>query len=384
MPRILYVATVVKTHIMEFHIPYLKMLKDEGWETAVAAKNDYEDPSDCNIPYCDHYYDIPIERNPFRLSNIRAYSQLRKIINAGGYDIIHCHTPMGAALTRLAAGKARKNGTRVFYTAHGFHFYKGAPLINWLVYYPVERLLAHRTDVLITINKEDYERAKKFKAGRVEYVPGVGVDTEKFNPHAADRNRKRAELGLNDDDFVILTVGELTANKNHEIVLEALKTIKDGFDQDCKPEESSSLGDIKYLICGSGSMRSRLEEQTENLGIRDQVVFLGYRDDINEICCASDMFVFMSKREGLPIAVMEAMASGLPVICSRIRGNIDLVRSEENGLLAEKEPQELARAIDIIMNSCDFRNKLRKKALEDARQFDVCVILPKMMDLYKD
>ena len=155
MKKVLYVATVVKNHIMEFHIPYLKMLKEMGWETAVAARNDYENPSECVIPFCDIYYDIPFERNPFRLGNIKAYKELKMVIDEGNYDIIHCHTPVGALLTRLAAENARKRGTKVFYTAHGFHFYKGAPLINWLLFYPAERLLAHMTDVLITINKED-------------------------------------------------------------------------------------------------------------------------------------------------------------------------------------------------------------------------------------
>ena len=172
MIKVLFVSTVVKTHIMEFHIPYLKMLKDMGWETAVASRNDYKDPKDCVIPYCDTYYDVPFERNPFKLENIKAYKQLKKIIDEGRYGIIHCHTPVGAMLTRLAATDARKKGSKVIYTAHGFHFYKGAPVINWLAYYPIEKALARKTDVLITINKEDYERAKsKLKAGRVEYVP---------------------------------------------------------------------------------------------------------------------------------------------------------------------------------------------------------------------
>ena len=125
MKKVLFVATVVKTHIMEFHIPYLKMFKEMGWETVVAARNDYENPADCVIPYCDTYYNIPFERNPLKLGNLKAYTDLKKVIDGGGYDIIHCHTPVGAMLTRLAAKQARKNGTKVFYTAHGFHFYKG-------------------------------------------------------------------------------------------------------------------------------------------------------------------------------------------------------------------------------------------------------------------
>ena len=184
MPKVLYVATVVKTHIMEFHVPYLKMLKDMGWETAVAARNDYEDPSDCVIPYCDEYFDVPFERNPLKPGNIRAYHQLKDIVEEGNYDIVHVHTPVGAMLGRLAARAWRREGkTTIVYTAHGFHFFKGAPPLNWLVYFPVEWACSWLTDVLITINKEDYERAKRLlHAKEIIYVPGVGIDVERFAP----------------------------------------------------------------------------------------------------------------------------------------------------------------------------------------------------------
>lgn len=196
MKKVLFVATVVKTHIMEFHIPYLKMFKEMGWETAVAARNDYENPADCVIPYCDTYYNIPFERNPLKPGNLKAYKELKHIIDEGEYDIIHCHTPVGAMLTRLAAKQARKKGTKVFYTAHGFHFYKGAPAINWILYYPVEKWLSRYTDVLITINKEDFERAKTFRAGKVCYVPGVGIDLKKFNVGYVNKEQKRKEIGV--------------------------------------------------------------------------------------------------------------------------------------------------------------------------------------------
>ena len=179
--KVLFVATVVKTHMMQFHIPYLKMFQEMGWETAVASRNDYENPEDCKIPYCDTYYDIPFERLPWKPKNIQSYKMLKKIIDEGSYDIIHCHTPVGAMIARLAALSARKKGTKVIYTAHGFHFFKGAPLVNWLLFYPAEWLLAPVTDVLITINKEDHARAlKQLHAKRIEYVPGVGIHTEKF------------------------------------------------------------------------------------------------------------------------------------------------------------------------------------------------------------
>ena len=180
MKKVLFVAKVVRSHIATFHLPYLKMFKEMGWETAVAAHNDYDDPRDCVIPNCDTFFDVPFERFPLSPNNVTSYRQLKKIIDAGEYDIIHCHTPVSAMITRLAALSARKRGTKVIYTAHGFHFFKGAPLINWLLYFPVEWFLARYTDALITINKEDYARAQKFAAKKVYYVPGVGIDTKKF------------------------------------------------------------------------------------------------------------------------------------------------------------------------------------------------------------
>ena len=372
-PCVLYVATVVKTHIMQFHVPYLKMLKDEGWSTAVAARNDYDDPKDCKIPYCDRYFDIPISRNPFEFTNIRAYKQLKKIINQGDYDIIHCHTPMGATLARLAARKARKRGTKVIYTAHGFHFYKGAPFINWLIYYPVERILAHLTDVLVTINNEDYERAKKFKAGKIEYIPGVGIDTGKFRPDYVDKSDKRAELGLSDDSFVLLSVGELTKNKNHRLVLDALGVLK----------SIGKLDNIHYIVCGSGALYTSLELYAEALGIQEHVLFLGYRYDVNEIYNASDVFVFMSYREGLPLSMIEAMASGLPIICSKIRGNIDLVEDDLSAIVIENDASALAKAITLMKVSQSRRKRFDQVATQIAKKYSIDVIKQSMMTIYK-
>ena len=373
MKKVLFVATVVKTHIMEFHIPYLKMFKEMGWETAVAARNDYENPSDCVIPYCDTYYDIPFERNPLKLGNMKAYKRLEKVIDDGGYDIIHCHTPVGAMLTRLAAKKARKNGTRVFYTAHGFHFYKGAPAINWILYYPVEKWLSRYTDVLITINKEEYERAKTFKAGKVCYVPGVGIDLKKFNVGYVNKERKRKEIGVSANDFVLLSVGELIPRKNHEVVIRALSVLK----------QRDKLNHIEYVICGRGAYEADLKKLAEELGVADHIHFLGYRNDISEICNCSDLFVFMSRQEGLPVALMEAMACGLPAVCSNIRGNTDLIDDGVTGLISNNTPEELAEAINKMRNDTDLRDRLASAALQKIKQFDLSSVEDEMTKIYR-
>ena len=373
MKKVLFAATVVKTHIMEFHIPYLKMLKDMGWETAVAARNDYEDPADCRIPYCDAYFDIRFERIPWKKANIRAYRELKKIIDDGAYDIVHCHTPVGAMIARLAAADARKRGTKVIYTAHGFHFFKGAPLVNWLMYYPVEWLLAHLTDVLVTINKEDYAFArKKIRAKRIEYIPGVGIDTARFHGHVVDRSAKRRELGFGEDDFLILTVAEMTKNKNHSTVLKALALLKD------RPE----FGKMKYLICGRGEQWAALEAEAKQLGVEDHVIFLGYRQDVPELCCCSDMFAFMSFREGMPVALMEAMSCGLPTVCSKIRGNTDLIDDGVNGLFVENTPQGVAEGILKLYRDPELQARLGGAAAEKVAQFDAKNVHEKMKEIY--
>ena len=371
--KVLFAATVVKTHIMEFHIPYLKMFQDMGWATAVAARNDYENPEDCVIPHCDAYYDIPFERQPWKIGNIAAYRQMKQLIDRENYDIIHCHTPMGAMIARLAAMSARRKGTKVLYTAHGFHFYKGASPVHWLLYYPVEWVLAHVTDVLITMNQEDYGLAKrKMHAKRIEYIPGVGIETSRFRAGTTGREEKRQELGFAREDFLILTVAEMTKNKNHSTVLKALELLKDR-------EEFAS---IRYLICGRGENEQNLRQEARELEIEDHVVFLGYRHDVPDLLRCSDLFAFMSFREGLPVALMEAMSSGMPVICSRIRGNTDLVEDGIEGMIAENTPQAVAEGIVELYRDAEKRQRYGAAAAEKVKQFDAENVHRIMKDIY--
>ncbi len=359
--RVLFTATVVKQHIMTFHVPYLQMFQEMGWETAVAAGNDYEDRREVNIPHCDTFYEIPFERIPWKAGNIRAFRMLKKIIAEGRYDIIHCHTPVGAMITRLAAGKARKQGTRVIYTAHGFHFYKGSSLVSWLAYYPVEWALAHLTDVLLTMNREDYALAKKrMHAKRVEYVPGVGIDTGRFDGRGQDRQETREKLGFRPSDFLLLTVAEMNKNKNQSMVLKALALLKD------RPEYEN----IHYLICGMGEYGSVLQQEAAELGIADHVAFLGYRKDIPSIYRCSDLFAFMSYREGLPVALMEAMASGMSTVCSGCRGNTDLIEDGQEGRIVAQDPQALAAAILEQYHDPDLRQRFGAAAAQKVCRYD--------------
>lgn len=375
MKKVLFVATVVKMHIMEFHIPYLKLFKEMGWETSVAAHNDYKDPNQCVIPYCDHYYDIPFVRNPLKIENLKAYKDLKSVIDAGKYDIIHCHTPVGAMITRLASRQARsEKGSKVIYTAHGFHFYSGAPLINWALYYPVERWLSKYTDVLITINTEDYERAKRLHAKKVCYIPGVGIDSCKFSTTNAVRGVEREkichEFGIPDNALILLSVGEVNKNKNHAIVIEALHRLAET--------------NIYYIVCGSGPLINEHKEKAKRLRLDTRVIFAGYRTDVVSFYKAADIFVFPSHREGLPVAVMEAMASGLPVIATNIRGNKDLISSDSCGLLlSPNDVDGFAEAIEYYIDSTK-RERARKVNSEKAKAFDLKEIVKKYYNVYCD
>ena len=371
--KVLFVATVVKTHMMQFHIPYLKMFQEMGWETAVASRNDYENPADCQIPYCDNYYNIPFERSPWKLQNYRAYRILKEIIDREHFDIIHCHTPVGAMIARLAAAGARRRGTKVIYTAHGFHFFDGAPLLNWLLFYPAEKMLAPLTDVLITINKEDYRRAKeKIRTKRIEYVPGVGIDTNKFRCGTVDVAQKRKELGYGEDDFLILTVAEMTPNKNHITVLNALSLLK----------EKEEFDNIHYLICGRGVMQESLMDSAEALEIDSHVRFLGYRTDAPQLYRCSDMFAFVSFREGLSVALMEAMSCGMPILCTKIRGNTDLIDDGVSGIFTENNPQAVADNILRLYRDAEFRKTLGENASEKVMLFDEKNVLAQVKEIY--
>lgn len=357
--KVLFVATVVKTHINTFHLPFLKMFKEYGWEVHVAAKNDFVDEP-CVIPNCDRHFDIDFARSPFSKSNIKAYKQLKQIIETNHYDIIHCHTPVAGVLTRLAARTAK--GTTVIYTAHGFHFYQGAPLINWLVYYPVERVCGKFTDKLITINQEDYHRANSWRLrnnGKIYYVPGIGVDLEEIQNISINKVQKKKEIGISNDVKVLLSVGELNKNKNHEIIIRVLSKLTNK--------------NFIYLICGNGELKEYLKNLAKELGVSDKVKFLGYRKDVLEIYKIADLFLFPSKREGLPCSLIEAMACGLPCVASDVRRNKDLLRSDN--LCKSNKEEEWLR----LLNKA-FCEKILVNELQDI--YGVSHIKKNMQDIY--
>ncbi|UTE73406.1 glycosyltransferase family 4 protein [Rossellomorea marisflavi] len=333
MKKILIVSTVSKQFYL-FEEGNIEVLNSMGYEVHAAANFSDVNERLNDLKIIQHHFDI--ERSPFSLKNIKAYKQLKKIMRIEKFDAVHCHSPMGGVIARIAS---RSEGiTNILYTAHGYHFYKGSPIINWLLYYPIERFLAQLTRVLITINKEDYENSKKFKAEKIFHVPGIGVNVQKFKKVKNRRGEIRKQLGIKEDTIVILSIGELIKRKNYETALKSIAKV--------------SASNVEYLICGTGQLEKSLKNLSLNLDVSGKVRFLGFRNDIAEICAAADLFLFPSHQEGLPVSVMEAMSAGLPVICSSIRGNEDLITEGVNGYLVNpKDEVGFAEKINNLISN---------------------------------
>lgn len=370
MKKVLFTATV-DSHIELFHVPFLKYFKENGYEVHVATNGDH------NIPYCDKKIKIPFERSPFKTNNLKAIKMLKKVIKNEHYDIIHTHTPMGSVVTRLAALKSRKQyKTRIIYTAHGFHFFKGAPLLNWLLFYPVEKFLSRYTDTLILINKEDYNLAKrKFKKCKnIKYVPGVGIDESKFDLTMNDKEKTnlRQSLGLNDNDFVMIFPAELNKNKNQLLLINAMKEI------------TKKHNNIHLLLPGKDSYNGYYQNLVKSENLEKNIHFLGFRNDVPKLLTISDLAVTTSLREGLPVNILESMYEGLPIIATNCRGNRDLVKDKINGYIIENDVNELTQKILTIYQNPKLKEHFKKESKKEINQYLLKNILKDMIKIYED
>lgn len=369
--KVLYVTTIGKT--MRFFEPFIKILVGEGHQVELATNEINSPVPECYQEWMCIFHQIDFSRSPLSPDNIKAYGQLKKVIESGNYDIVHCHTPNASAITRLVCRRFRKkNGLKVFYTAHGFHFYKGAPKLNWLVFYPIEKFCSRFTDKLITINKEDYELAKnRFHAGQVHYVPGVGIDLSRFENIQVDRNAKRQEIGVPEDAFLLISVGELNENKNHQVIIKALAKLNDP--------------NVHYAIAGVGDKKDYLLELAKELGVSEQVHLLGYRKDIPELNYSADVFCFPSHREGLGLAAIEAMACGLPLITSNVHGINDYSDDGVTGYkCAPTDVEGFAECIGKMLSDADkSRTKVGNHNKKLAKKYEIAQIVPLMRSIYE-
>lgn len=373
MKKLLFISNICRG-VSNFHIVSATASENVGYEFHFAANfTNLSKDMEENYPNI-HFHHIDFIRFPFHPGNIKAYIELKKLIQEIRPDAIHCNTPIGGALGRLCGYRCHVK--KIIYTAHGFHFYKGAPLINRTVFKWGEMLLAHWTDAIITINSEDYVSSQKFnlrKQGEKYYLPGVGIDTTLYKANYIKRDmirrKKREELGISLDKFLIISVGELNDNKNNQIIIKALN--------------KASIQDIQYLICGTGAKQKKLELLADELGIKSQICFLGYRTDIQELYQAADLFVMPSFREGLSRSLMEAMASGLPCIVSNIRGNTDLIHNNINGILCDpKDVEAFAEAIVDLYHDKGKCLEMGRKNLEIIQEYDADNIIGKMEKIY--
>lgn len=368
----------VASMIDQFNMENIKILKILGYEVHVLANFSFgnttsdertkefkKELEDMGIKV----YNVPIPRKITAIKEmVSSYKKIKEICKENKYDILHCHSPIGGVLARLAFKEFREKGGKLIYTAHGFHFFKGAPIKNWLIFYLIEKLCARYTDCLITINKEDYKRAQKFKTKKVKYIPGIGIDTEKIKNIKRDREILN-KFGIK-DEVVLVSVGELSDRKNHKVILEALEKIED---------------DYIYIICGQGEKKEELVNLSKKLKIQNKVKFLGYRQDVKEILKASDIFCFPSKQEGLPVALMEAMASGLPVVCSNIRGNSDLIEEKKGGYLLECDNSyEFLIKLHELINNDSLRKEMGEFNLEKIKDFDRKKVNNLMEEIYSE
>ena len=380
MNRVLMLASVASM-IDQFNMSNITLLQSMGYNVDVACN--FEVGNTCTDERVQRlkqklqgmgvrYFQVDFARDVTQMvQNMKALKQVMQLMRTTHYTFCHCHSPIGGVVARIA-GHATK--TKIIYTAHGFHFFKGAPIKNWLIFYPIEKLLSWWTDVLITINQEDHCLAEnKFHMKRLEYVPGVGIETERKELTIEQKREKRNELGIPRDAFLIINVAEFTANKNQKTVIKAM--------------EQWGNSNAYFVMCGIGEQKAQLEQYVREHRLEENIRFVGFRNDIHEIYQAADCFVLSSFREGMSVALMEAMAEGLPIVCGRIRGNVDLITDGEGGILLEPGDmnayqEAFAEMYQMKHQEPETLLRMGKKNQENAKNFGRDVVEALMRKIY--
>lgn len=372
MKKILYVTTISKT-INAFLVPHIKYLMDQGYKVDIAT-NITDEISQELIEYDVEVFQISFQRSPISLKNKKAYDEIRKLQSKNKYDIVHVHTPVASFVTRLAL--KNEKDLKVVYTCHGFHFYKGSPILNWILFYPLERLAAKWTDSLITINSEDFETANKFKLrnnGQVSKMNGVGIEKEKYRVENFDKSEYRNRLGLKDEDFVILVLAELNKNKNHIQLIKAMSLLKDKYPN------------IKAIFAGSGPLEKDIKTQLKENNLEDKVRLLGWRNDVKELINLSDVVGLFSKREGLGKCLLEAMICGKCVISTDSRGPRELIEHSRNGFMFNiYDFETTAKSIENLYLDASLREKFEINGLNIANKYLLGNVLKQLDSVYEE
>ncbi|MBR2746531.1 MAG: glycosyltransferase family 4 protein [Erysipelotrichaceae bacterium] len=371
MKKVLLTATV-QSHICQFHKPLAALLHENGYEIHVAARNNLAEKNGLKLDFVDKAYDIPFARSPKSPDNLKAYKQLKKIIDSENYDVIHCNTPMGGFVTRLAARRARKKGTTVIYTAHGFHFYKGSSKASWTVIYPIEKTFARLTDKLVTINREDYALARERFKTDVYYIHGVGVNEKRYVPAAeGEKSELRKKHGFNEEQKIMLIIGELLPNKNQQMAIRMMQKVIEVYP------------DAVLLIAGNGPERENLENLINELNLSDNVKMIGYCTNLEEYQKMIDLSVACSKREGLPLNIVESMLAENPIVATKNRGHCELIEHGVTGYLVDVDDTDsMADYVLKLLADTELMHKMKKNCRQFALQYGFEAVTQELKKVY--
>ena len=356
MPKLLLVANVSKEHIRKFHIPLIELLKESGWQVDVACRLD--EP----VPECDHAYDLPCDRNPFNGGITKSIKRLKEILRENTYDVVLCNTIVGSIIGRMAAALFRKQGLKVIYLNHGLHFFPGASASRWALGWTMEKAMASKTDVMITINATDCATAKKYlKIPVVETCHGMGVNLSRFRDAAlsnSERMERRKALGIAPDDFVLTYVAEIIDNKNQQMLLDAFEIVR------------KTVPNAKLMLVGPEHDNGALRKLVESKGLQQDVLMLGWRNDVPTLLHLADVYVASSKSEGLGLNLIEAMACGLPVVATYNRGHLEIVNHETNGFLVDiNDCKKMAAHVLQLWDDVELRTRITRQADQDIVKF---------------
>lgn len=367
--KVLFVASVA-VHFHAFHRPYLKWLYDQGYEVHVACHGDFSDTSVSKV------WQIGFDRSPLSLSHVKSFFQLRAIINDNEYALISCHTPMASVITRLSSIMARKKGTQLLYTAHGFHFFRGGSTWSWLTYYPIERALSYFTDAIICINQEDFDLIRKRGSPSTKYylIPGIGVNPNRFIALSYDQKMAlRHRLDIDKDDFIMVYGAEFIERKNHQLLIDAVQIL------------STQIDNFTVLLAGKGALLDNMKSYVASCGLDQQVRFLGFVTDIEKYYQVSDVVLSTSKQEGLGINLVEAMMCGVPPIATVDRGHCTIIEHRVSGILVpQNDSKALADAVFEMYQDDEMRSNISESAIKRAAKFEISKSLNAMSKVYAD
>ena len=366
MKRILFVSN--HAGFMKFNAPYIQWLSSEGY----AVDNVSPGVEDSYKDVVSKHFDVNISRNPLSYSNIKAIFQVRRILKNNKYELIHCHTPMGAVVARLAAIGMN---VKVLYTVHGYHFYKNGPWLGWFLYYPIERALRFRTDYLVTINQEDFEFAQthRMSISKPYKINGVGFRPQFSMLNLDEKKILRQNMGFDDDEYIVLYTAQFIKRKNHEFIIE------------CIPSLLKEIKKIKLVFVGNGELFMKIKEKVSANHLDDCVIFMGGRNDVYKFCQIADIYISSSLQEGLCVSNLEAMACGLPLVLSNIRGQKDVCTNSVNGFLYDiGDKEKFINSIIELWKNPTICKKISNKNLSDVKKFSLENSLKDMTKIYKE